>query len=88
MTLSVASLSAAPGATVAVPVHVVGFSGVSTFQFSLHWDASQLSYASVDQFGVPGLGAGNFGQPSPGTMTVSWEKQVVSVKERQQSFWR
>lgn len=73
LTLSVASVSAAPGATVAVPVHVVGFSGVSTFQFSLHWDANQLGYANVDQFGVGGLAAGNFGRPSSGTLTVSWE---------------
>ena len=60
---------------VLVPVQVNRFTNISSFQFSLHWNSAVATYVGVEQFGVPGLAAGNFGTAltSSGTLTVSWE---------------
>ena len=71
--IAVNSGSANSGGTTALPVVVSGFNGVSTFQFSVHWDPNHVAYTGADAFGLPGLALGNFGQPTPGTLTVSWE---------------
>jgi hypothetical protein len=71
--LTVGSGNAAPGGVVSLPVTVDGFNNISTLQFSIHWDPAQVAYTGMDQPGLAGLAAGNFGQPAPGTLTVSWE---------------
>ena len=72
LTFTVVSASGAPGTQVLVPVQVAGFSNINGLQFSFHWNSSQASFVDVELFGVPGLGAGNFG-PSSGTLTLSWD---------------
>ncbi|MEI6396073.1 MAG: InlB B-repeat-containing protein, partial [Verrucomicrobiota bacterium] len=60
---------------VLVPVQVNQFTNISSFQFSLHWNTAVATYVGVEQFGVPGLVAGNFGTTltSSGILTVSWD---------------
>ncbi|MFM1769789.1 MAG: tRNA(Glu)-specific nuclease WapA precursor [Verrucomicrobiota bacterium] len=67
--------SGAAGAQVTVPVLVTNFSGVSLFQFSVHWNPAVAGYVGVEQFGLPGMGSANFGtaQAAAGTLTVSWD---------------
>ena len=63
------------GESVAVPVRVSGFHRATSAQFSLGWDARVLRYAGVGAFGVPGLGAENFGTvfAEGGKLAFSWD---------------
>jgi hypothetical protein len=58
-----------------VPVRVTGFTNISSFQFSLHWNPAIASFVNAEAFGLPGLGAANFGASltNTGTLTVSWD---------------
>jgi len=64
-----------PGQRVAVQVSVGGFTGGTSAQFSLGWDARVLRYADVGEFGVRGLGEDNFGAglAESGRLTFSWD---------------
>jgi hypothetical protein len=66
---------AQPGERVAVRVSVGGFTGGTTAQFTLGWDARVLRYAGVGEFGVRGLGEDNFGAglAASGKLTFSWD---------------
>lgn len=70
-----------PGGSVGVPVSVTGFTDVTTFQFSLHWDEDVLQYSSVGSHGLPSLSGGNFGtgDVALGTLTVSWNYDPTGV---------
>lgn len=81
-TASAANLTFAPGRVTAptstqvvLPVVVTNFSSVSLFQFSVHWNPETASYVGVEQFGLAGMGAANFGTTlsAGGTLTVSWD---------------
>jgi hypothetical protein len=67
--------TAPQGYPVIVPITVSGFSGVTTFQFTLSWDFGVLGYSSVGNFGLAGLDGGNFGYSAanPNWLTVSWD---------------
>ncbi|MBT7058234.1 MAG: cadherin-like domain-containing protein [Lentisphaerae bacterium] len=73
--LTVGKVTDLAGTEVVLPVTVSGFSTVSTFQFSVHWPTSVATYVGIEQLGVPGLAAGNFGtgEAASGTLTVSWD---------------
>jgi len=60
---------------VLVPVCIRGFAPISTLQFSLRWDASVGEFMGVEEFGLPGLEAGNFEteRTAEGILTVSWD---------------
>lgn len=64
-----------PASEVVVPVRAGAFTSISAFQFSLHWNPAVAAFAGVEQFGLPGLGSGNFGttMTNAGTLTVSWD---------------
>jgi hypothetical protein len=66
---------AEPGQRVGVRVSVGALAGLSSAQFTLGWDARVLRYAGVGEYGLRGLGEGNFGTmlaPS-GKLTFSWD---------------
>ena len=64
-----------PGETISVPISVAGFTDVTTVQFSVRWDSAVLEYVATGDYGVSGLGAGNFGADftQGGTLTFSWD---------------
>ncbi len=70
------------GAEVVVPLQVKRFSQVLSFQFSLHWDPAVVRLVGAEQFGLNGLGAGNFGtgRTNEGILTVSWDDPEASGK--------
>src|SRR5205085_10498342 len=75
--LTVGNVYGAPGNQVLVPVSVKQFSNILTLQFSFHWEATNAIFVGVEQFGLPRMSvAGNFGFPSNGVLTVSWEEQT------------
>jgi len=74
----VGSTNAAPGRALTVPVSVGGFTNIGTLQFSFHFDPTNAAFVDVEQFGLPGLGPGNFGtlEAPSGTLRVSWDDLV------------
>jgi uncharacterized delta-60 repeat protein len=60
---------------VILPVTAAGFQGITALQFSLHWAPTAADFVKVEQLGLPGLAAGNFGTAltNTGTLTVSWD---------------
>ena len=75
LTFAVASTNAMSGTDVLVPIRASQFSSILTFQFSFHWNPAVATFMSVEAFGLPGMGAGNFGttMTNLGTLTVSWD---------------
>lgn len=75
LTVRAASTNALPGTQVLIPLRVSQFTNISSFQFSLHWNPADASFVGLEQFGVPGLAAGNFGTnlAANGLVTVSWD---------------
>lgn len=67
------SASTRTGSQIVIPITGYGFSNILSAQFSFKWDTTALDYVGVEQFNLPALGAANFGAPSPGTLTFSWE---------------
>ena len=73
LTLAMDSTNGASGTQVSLPLHVNSFSGISSFQFSLHWDPTVATFLGVEQFGLVGM---NFGTTATneGTLVVSWDE--------------
>jgi len=73
--LRVGQVSGGSGSTFSVPVRVRGFTGVSSVQFSMHWDPAVASFVSVSGFGLDGLAVGSFNltQAGSGFLTLSWD---------------
>ena len=66
---------AAQGGSVVIPVQVFGFTNITSFQFSMHWNPAVASFTGIEQYGLGAMDIGNFNtNPAPsGTLTVSWE---------------
>ena len=67
------SAASRTGNQVLIPVTAAGFTNIQSAQFTVKWDTSAMDYVGVEQFGLPGLGAANFGSPTVGVLTFSWE---------------
>jgi hypothetical protein len=73
--LTVGEVTAATGDVVGIPVKAEGFGAVTSIQFTMRWDPSQLGFVSVGNFELPGLTAGNFNSQKvdEGILTFSWD---------------
>ena len=61
------------GDTVTVHVTVTDFTDIATYQFSINWTTSELSYLSIHSLGLPNLSLGDFGpNAGAGFITTSW----------------
>lgn len=63
---------AVSGQIVTVPIIASGFEEVTSVQFTLGWDPTVLQFVSVTNFGLPGLGAGNFNSTGEGRLAFAW----------------
>jgi len=72
-TFNMGNAVATPGSTVSIPVTVLNCTDIVTMQMSMHFDSSQLTNIGYSNFGLPFLSASNFGAPSTGTVTYSWD---------------
>ncbi|MEO0338630.1 MAG: gliding motility-associated C-terminal domain-containing protein [Bacteroidota bacterium] len=72
--LSLEKKEAILGDTVQVCLSVANFSDVLSLQFSISWDASILTYLSVEDFNLPGASATNFaeGLAPQGNLPFVW----------------
>jgi hypothetical protein len=73
--LTVGEVTAATGDVVGIPVKAEGFGAVTSIQFTMRWDPSQLEFVSAGNFELPGLTAGNFNslRVQEGLLMVSWD---------------
>jgi len=75
------SLSVNNGANICVPITVMDFDSIVSFQYSINFDETILAYTGAQGFNVPGMNASNVANPSNGNITVSWLAGDVTVGE-------
>jgi len=71
----------APSSTqVTVPVRVSNFVMILSVQGTLQFDTNIITYSSTGQYGLPGMGASNFGtsQVSNGLLTFLWDDNTLN----------
>lgn len=68
------------GNQITVPVRVNNFTDLISMQGTVHFDPAVVSFNTVEQFGLPGMGAGSFGttQAASGNVTFSWFDSDIS----------
>ncbi len=71
--------NATPGTSVVVYVTVGDFGRVTTAQGTLAWNPAVLRFVSTEQYGLDGLGSGNFGKTlaPEGKLSFSWDDPNV-----------
>ena len=77
--ISPQNITASVGETVTVDITVADFTDIVSFQYSINWDESVLSFVSVDDINgnLSGFNGNSFGTPDTdgfpeNTITVSW----------------
>lgn len=72
--LRLATVSAAKGAEVCLPMRVEDFENLIGLQYTLRWDTTQLAFRSVGNFQLPGLRESSFGLrfADRGVIATSW----------------
>ena len=73
--LVVESLTNAQNSMVSIPIKGFGFTRISGFQFSVHWDPRILEYSGFEATGIPEFVAANIGESlaASGTVTISYD---------------
>ncbi|MCB0707532.1 MAG: gliding motility-associated C-terminal domain-containing protein, partial [Saprospiraceae bacterium] len=66
------NLTANNGDNICVPITVENFAGVVSAQYSINYNPAILSYTGSQNYGLPGVGGSNIGNPSAGNITFSW----------------
>lgn len=71
-----------PAGTVVVPVKISSFTGVTSFQFTLLWNADVLQYTGTGSYGVEFLSGSSFGttQVTQGILALSWDDSSLAGK--------
>jgi hypothetical protein len=77
--LSADSVSGLPGTEVIVPVRVKGFDNVITCQGTIAFDPGVVALVGVEQYGLTGMGAANFGttRKDNGELLFSWDDAAL-----------
>ncbi len=75
LTFTVGNTNGSYDAQVVVPIRVSQFTNINGFQFSLHWNSNVATFIGVEQFGLQGMGFGNFNTniARTGTLTLAWD---------------
>ena len=74
VTFSVESMTAQAGTNICLDVTVDNYTDILTWQYSVTWNPSVLSYTGVTGFNLPGLAVSSFGgNTASGTLTASWD---------------
>ncbi|MEZ4994093.1 MAG: cohesin domain-containing protein [Saprospiraceae bacterium] len=77
--LKFADVDGAQGTEICIDVTVQDFIDILGMQYTINYDPAVLEFKSVANTNLAGLTAGgNFGNPSPGKITVFWFDQAVS----------
>ena len=78
-TLTAASTTAQVGNDICVAVTAKDFNRILSMQYSMKWNRNVLRFKAVEQFGLPGMTAANFGlqNTAKGLISFSWYDQNV-----------
>lgn len=71
-TLTPATTNTTQGTQVCLDVVVTNFTNLISFQYSMNYTPSVLTFNQVQSFNLPGFTAANVGNPSAGNLTFSW----------------
>ncbi len=66
------------GEQICLDITSKGFTDILSFQYSINWDAAVLGTATVQQFNLAGLGAGNFNTEVAGLIRTGWTDPNVT----------
>ncbi|MEL6660018.1 MAG: cohesin domain-containing protein, partial [Bacteroidota bacterium] len=74
VSLTLADVVVMQGNNVCLPLTVTNFTDITSMSFTVNYDSSILGYTGAQNFSatLPGWGAANITNPSPGTLTVTW----------------
>lgn len=71
---SLSSVIDCPGTTVTVPFTATGFKGIGSFQGSVHWDPTVVTFLGLTASALASFGPSNvYLEPDGSTLTVVWE---------------
>ncbi len=77
--LGLGSVSGCVGSDVSIPFLANGFNGIGSFQTSITWDPSVVTYIGFATNALPGLGPDNvFGDPAHGLVSIVWEDATLA----------
>lgn len=74
VTVTAMNVSDVAGSTVTIPIYITDVTDLASFQFSIEYDNTQLSYNSCDTWMVPG--GVTIQEPTPGHLTFVWAVAV------------
>lgn len=79
--LKFSDVDGAQGEEIVVDISVQDFQDIQSMQYTIDYDPSVLQFEEITNINLAGLSAvGNFGNPSPGKITVSWsDPQALGV---------
>ncbi len=75
--LEIESVNATQGQQVCLEVRTHGFNDILGMQFSINYNSSILQFVNATNFNLNGLAGANFGTPSPGVITMTWNDPDV-----------
>lgn len=71
-TLTIEDLSASQGDQICLDVTVTNFTDILGLQYSISYDPAILQFSSISNTNLVGLSPNSFGNPTPGSLTMSW----------------
>jgi hypothetical protein len=71
-TLDISEETTLSGENVCVDVTASNFDNILAMQFSIDYDETALTYTGIEGVNLVDLTAANFGNPTPGVVTLSW----------------
>ena len=74
--VEVDSAAAAPNQIVCLPVYAKGFTDISSFQYSITWDASVLEFDHMQDYSIPNFSADDHNLTAPNRLLIAWADQT------------
>ena len=70
---------ACAGSDVSIPFIATGFAGIGSFQASIQWDPTVVTYTGFDASAIPSLSADDiFSDPALGVAIIAWEDATIA----------
>ena len=77
-TLSIANVTAETGSAVSVPVHALLVNNMGSFQFTIEYDPTLLTYVGTSNW-YTGIDAVTVGNPAAGKLTFVWAAETEGI---------
>ncbi|MEM1356759.1 MAG: cohesin domain-containing protein [Bacteroidota bacterium] len=73
LVLDLGNAEATIGEEACIDLRVTDFTALDELSFSLVYDADEISFSGVNNFGLTSVSAANVSNPSPGVLTFDWD---------------